>query len=58
MDRNTKIKSAIQNNSCPTVSINPGNMNRDIELIKDSNSLNFCVFKSINNIHYLIYKNN
>lgn len=58
MDRNTKIKSAIQNNFCPAVSINPWDMNRDIQLIKDSDNLNFCVFKSINNIHYLIYKNN
>ena len=58
MNRNRKIKSAIQNISRPTVSINPGNMKKKIELIKDSDNINFCVFKSINNIYHLIYKNN
>ena len=57
MNRNRKIKSAIQN-SRPTVSINPGNMKKNIELIKDLGNVIFCVFKSINNIHHLIYQNN
>ena len=58
MNKNRKIKSAIQNNSRPTVSINPGNMKKNIELIKDSVNAIFCVFKSINNIYHLIYENN
>jgi len=58
MNKNRKIKSAIPNNSRPTVSTNPGNMKKNIELINDLGNVIFCVFKSINNIHHLIYKNN
>ena len=57
MKRIRNIKSAIQNNYRPIISINPGNMKKSIELIKDSANFIFCVFKSINNIYNLIYKN-
>ena len=56
MNKIRKIKSAIPNNSF--IFNNIGNMNKNIELIKDSVSKTFCLFKSINNTYILIYENN
>jgi len=58
MNKIRNIKSAVQKNSRPKISITPGNLKKNVELIKDSVSAIFCVFKSINNTYQLIYKNN
>ena len=58
MNRIRNIKSVFPKNSHYIISKNPGNMNKNIELIKDSVSNIFCFFKSINNAYILIYKNN
>ena len=56
MNKIRKIKSAIPNNSHLIISKNPGNMNKNNELIKDSVSNIFYLFKSINNTYILISK--